>query len=52
MQAIERSLSAVSVGAVQRHRNLAVFPLISGEVAAPARTASCRRDQPARHGDP
>jgi hypothetical protein len=35
MQAIERSLSAVSVGAVQRHRNLAVFPLISGEAAAP-----------------
>lgn len=35
MQAIERSLSAVSVGAVQRHRNLAVFPLISSELAAP-----------------
>lgn len=38
MQAIERSLSAVSVGAVQRHRNLAVFPLISGEGAAPGYT--------------
>ena len=44
MQAIERSLSAVSVGAVQRHRNLAVFPLISGEAAAPEIVAACTVD--------